>query len=149
MGISGSTVRKALFALLLVHGSAFAIDNPDAPDYVAAFEQRMQPLYTNVRDRARTTADYVDGYVRLEKRLDVELNAAYDGLLSKLDAPGRRRLQASQRAWLAFRDAEFAFIDGTWNAENFGTSSAISRGDYRTTIVKNRIIELLWYRKNF
>jgi uncharacterized protein YecT (DUF1311 family) len=42
---------------------------------------------------------------------DAELNRIYGALLTKLpDAEGKEKLKQSQRAWLAFRDAEAAFV---------------------------------------
>jgi uncharacterized protein YecT (DUF1311 family) len=44
------------------------------------------------------------------ERADSELNKIYEALLTKLpDAQGKQMLKKSQRAWLAFRDAEAAF----------------------------------------
>jgi uncharacterized protein YecT (DUF1311 family) len=44
------------------------------------------------------------------ERADAELNKTYETLLTKLpDAEGKEKLKQSQRAWLAFRDAEAAF----------------------------------------
>jgi len=44
------------------------------------------------------------------QRTDAELNKTYEGLLKKLpDAETKEKLRESQRAWLAFRDAEAAF----------------------------------------
>ena len=40
---------------------------------------------------------------------DARLNAAYQKLISSDDADGKRLLQAAQRAWIAFRDAECAY----------------------------------------
>ncbi|MEI9408619.1 lysozyme inhibitor LprI family protein [Mesorhizobium salmacidum] len=37
---------------------------------------------------------------------DARLNKAYQDLISSDDADGKRLLQAAQRAWIAFRDAE-------------------------------------------
>ena len=43
-------------------------------------------------------------------KADAELNKAYEALLTKVpDAEGKEKLKESQRAWLAFRDAEAAF----------------------------------------
>src|SRR6266478_2114836 len=43
-------------------------------------------------------------------KADAELNKIYEALLAKLtDAEGKEKLKQSQRAWLAFRDAEAAF----------------------------------------
>jgi len=45
------------------------------------------------------------------RKTDAALNAAYREIAARLaeDAAGRGRLQAAQRAWIAFRDAECAF----------------------------------------
>ena len=43
------------------------------------------------------------------ERTDAELNKTYEALLKKLpDAESKEKLKQSQRAWLAFRDAEAA-----------------------------------------
>lgn len=55
----------------------------------------------------------------------------------------------SQRQWRRYRDAEFRFIDRNWTQTQFGTSAALSRGAYRTAIVKERITELIQYLKNY
>ena len=47
------------------------------------------------------------------EKADAELNKTYEALLAKLpDAEGKEKLKHSQRAWLAFRDAEAAFAAG-------------------------------------
>ena len=44
------------------------------------------------------------------ERVDAELNSTYAALVAKLpDAESKRKLKESQRAWIAFRDAEAAF----------------------------------------
>jgi uncharacterized protein YecT (DUF1311 family) len=44
------------------------------------------------------------------KKADAELNSTYAALMAKLrDAESKRKLKESQRAWIAFRDAEAAF----------------------------------------
>ena len=43
------------------------------------------------------------------EKADAELNAVYKKVLSGLDAEGKKKFQASQRAWIAYRDAEAAF----------------------------------------
>jgi uncharacterized protein YecT (DUF1311 family) len=53
----------------------------------------------------------MNAQVRAEfAKADAALNKTYDALLAKLpDAEGKEKLKQSQRAWLAFRDAEAAF----------------------------------------
>ena len=43
------------------------------------------------------------------KAADAKLNAAYHALFAKVSPAGRTRLQAAQRAWLAYRDSQCAF----------------------------------------
>ena len=44
------------------------------------------------------------------ERADAELHKTYDALLARLsDAESKQKLEASQRAWIAFRDAEASF----------------------------------------
>jgi uncharacterized protein YecT (DUF1311 family) len=45
------------------------------------------------------------------KAADAKLNKAYGEMMKRLsdDAEGRKLLQAAQRAWIAFRDAQCAF----------------------------------------
>lgn len=139
-------IKLLALGLLAAYSASFvqALDHPDAPDYVAAFEQRAQPFAAAVHEArdAGASAAY-------SAFLDRELNLAYRELLARVDAEARPQLQASQRAWLAFYEAEVAFIGGNWTPGNFGSSSAISRADYRADLVKARILTLLNYLKNY
>ena len=129
--------------------SAWAVDNPDAPDYVADFESRILPYEEYIHKEASTTFDYSKGYRELYGVLDKELNSAYKQLMSRLPKESKNKLRLSQKQWMKFRDSEFIFISNNFNKANFGSSSTISRGNYRTSIVKSRIMELLWYLKNY
>jgi uncharacterized protein YecT (DUF1311 family) len=128
---------------------AYAIDNPDAPDEVAAFEQRAKPFEERFNNQTNTSginqagADYA-------KFLDEELNSAYQRLLKKLDTPNaREQLRKSQHAWLAYYQAETNFIWTNWTPANFGSSSALSRQQYRNSLLKERVEVLLHYLRNY
>jgi uncharacterized protein YecT (DUF1311 family) len=122
-----------------------AIDNPDAPDYIADFEARVAKHEKYIFEEAATTADMVECYVAYEADLDAELNNAYRLLMSNVEAAEQELLKASQRQWIQYRDKEFSFIGEKWNAERFGSSSAMSAGSYRTTIIKSRVLQLVSY----
>jgi len=81
--------------------------------------------------------------------LDKELNKAYALLISKLSSEHQKELKVSQSNWVKFRDAEFELINNNWNRSNFGSSFVVSRGDYSSTIIRNRLIQLLNYVKNY
>lgn len=134
---------------LIFSNNAWAIDNPDAPDYVAEFEARMSPLQAVIQEKASTTVDISEGYKALEEALDKELNTAYRKLMQKLPESSKESLRSSQKQWLKFREAEFSFLSGNFNQADFGSSYVISIGGYRTSIIESRVKELLWYLKNY
>lgn len=137
-----------LGAAMLASTAAMAVDNPDAPDRMAAFEQRIQPLEAAVANQ-HTTADMLRASSAYAKQLDVELNQTYRELMAKVGANGAQKLRASQRNWLSFMTTEAAFIDGTWNAKDFGSTSALSRSEYRNSLTKARIVQLLGYLRSY
>jgi len=63
-----------------------------------------------MRVQAQTQAG-MNAQARAEfERADSERNKTYEALLTKLsDTESKQKLKESQRAWLAFRDAEAAF----------------------------------------
>ena len=131
-------------ALVSTPTAALAIDNPDAPDRVAAFERRAEPY-----EQQLAATDGGNAAVRAGAAyatfLDAELNAAYRRLLSQLNGPQRQALVESQRQWLRFRDAEQAFIQRHWTAESHGSSASLSVAGYRNAMVKDRVLRLLRY----
>jgi uncharacterized protein YecT (DUF1311 family) len=128
---------------------AHAIDNPDAPDYLAEFEQRAQPFEYHFSGQTRTS-DINQTGAAYAKFLDKELNRAYQRLMSKLNNPKvREQLRKSQRAWRAYYQAETDFIWINWVPANFGDSYALSRQDYRNSLVKKRVEVLLNYLRNY
>lgn len=47
-----------------------------------------------------------DCFSRAERDFDRRMNAAYASILQRLPGPAGERLRQSQRAWIAYRDAE-------------------------------------------
>jgi uncharacterized protein YecT (DUF1311 family) len=69
-------------------------------------------------------------------KADAELNKAYETLLAKLpDAQSKQRLNESQRAWLAFRDAEAAF---TADQTRGGSMASTIRYETMTDLTQRR-----------
>lgn len=147
--ICNSWLGIAALTLVLFSNLTFAIDNPDAPDLLAEFELREKPLITAIEKPTNTTTDYSIAYADYQDFLDKELNKIYKTLRTTLPADKQKQLKTSQVSWLKYRDLEFAFIDSTWNNIDFGSSSAISRGEYRASLIRNRVVQLMHYAKSF
>ena len=146
------TIIATSYVTLLLIGftvSSRAIDNPDAPDYVADFQQRAQVFEAAIHQHAKTNQDSLKAYADYEQFLDKELNKTYKLVLAKLSAEQQAKIKVSQRNWLKYRDSEFDFIAENWATKNFGSSAVLSRGAYRTTIIRDRVTLLLNYLKNY
>jgi len=145
-------LHAPIFAILVLTAfggrASLAIDNPDVPDFVGAFEVQCAQYESKVRT-ASDTNKITEAYGSYMTFLDRELNKAYEGLLKHVSGDARETLVTSERKWIQYRDSEDAFIIANWNVQNFGTSSAISRSDYRADIVKQRVVTLLHYLKNY
>lgn len=72
---------------------------------------------------------------------DDKLNNAYGEILKRLadDAEGRKSLQAAQRAWIAFRDAECAFAN---DKSKDGSIHPLLMGQCLTALTKARTDQL-------
>ena len=148
---NNSRLAILIFVLWLIsHGSlCIAIDNPDAPDFVSEFQARCEKFEILINKQTQNEREVILAYKRYEQFLNQELNQAYLALTKKMGEAPRQNMVQSQRRWLQYRDAEFIFITSNWTVENFGTSSALSRGTYRTAIIKDRVVGLLHYLKNY
>ncbi len=142
-------MKLLLLTLSLLINPAFAIDNPDAPDYIGELKIREQFFLNKINNPNNGTRDYLIAYDDYQIFLDKELNKAYQLIKSKLPAEQQKSLLNSQRNWIKFRDTEFELIKNTWTRQSFGSSSGISRGSYRSTIIRNRVLQLLDYAKSY
>lgn len=125
------------------------LDKPDTKDRVADFRQRAETYQQRIQQEAETTQEYIRAYAEYEAFLEKELDRAYQALRDELSDDEATRLARSQEAWRRFRQREQAFIKGNWTRENFGSSSHLSRGAYRTRLLKQRVISLLHYLNNY
>lgn len=143
------TLKLVSLVLVLMNNLVYAIDNPDAPDYLSQFNKRSQKHEQAVGDPKLTNLGILKAYNNYQLFLDRELNTAYQLVLSKLSKVQKEELRKSQQQWIKFRDAEFEFINHNWTRANFGSSFGLSRGGYRTSIIKSRVIQLLYYAINY
>ncbi|EPM7996084.1 lysozyme inhibitor LprI family protein [Vibrio vulnificus] len=59
------------------------------------------------------------------------------------------KLQQSQRQWILYRDMEFKLIESNWTRNNFGSSYRLSQFSYKSSVIKNRVIQLYYYANNY
>ena len=138
-----------LIILSLVVSSACALDSPDAPAFLNILKKNEEPYLAAINNPDNGTRDYLVAYNKYEQFLDGELNKAYQLVISKLPEQQQKELKEAQRNWIKFRDAEFEFIKDNWTRDNFGSSAGMSRGGYRCSIVRNRVVQLLNYASNY
>jgi uncharacterized protein YecT (DUF1311 family) len=74
------------------------------------------------------------------ERVDAELNKIYQSLLAKLaDTEAKNKLRESQRAWIAFRDAEAAFAADQFRG---GSMAPTIRYEVMAELTQRRIKQL-------
>ena len=146
--LHGLLRAAAAFVFVGLAASVGAIDNPDAPDRVAAFKRRAAPFEKQLAatDGGRAATRAGRAYAAF---LDAELNTAYSALLSNVERSTRAALVESQRHWLRFRDAEYGLIARHWTRERSGSSASLSVAGYRNALVKERVVQLLRYAAEY
>ncbi len=83
------------------------------------------------------TVDLVACVARLTAAWDRRLNAAYQARLGNEKGEQRQRLQAAQRLWIQFRDANFAYQGG-----GEGSISRVAAAECRRSMTRDRALEL-------
>ena len=150
--VKQNVVYKCIVGCLLLISlvtQVSALDNPDTPDLVGEFEQRETSYLSAIANPNNSSREFLVVYNDYLIFLDKELNKAYSEIKSKLPTDRKQELLTAQRQWIKYRDAEFELIKNTWTRENFGSSAGISRGDYRSSIVRARVLQLFFNAKNF
>jgi uncharacterized protein YecT (DUF1311 family) len=72
------------------------------------------------------------------QRQDARLNRAYKAAMAPLSAPRKKQLQAAQRAWLAYRDANCQF----YADPEGGSVAAVVANDCVLSATASRALEL-------
>jgi uncharacterized protein YecT (DUF1311 family) len=88
---------------------------------------------------ARSTVEMRECFDRAFRAADAELNRVYAALQRKSDSRGRTLLRSSQRAWIAYRDAECRFRA---SESEGGTLYPVELLSCRTDLTKDRTREL-------
>lgn len=92
----------------------------------------------------QTTQGMVECLDAAYRAWDGALNAAYQALSKALDPASFDLLKASQKKWLAFRDAEQAFMRGPWT-EDRGTLIRVTLNQANVEMVRARVLQLRGY----
>lgn len=102
-------------------------------------EALLSPQYTAcMGQRAGTTQAMIDCTTAEHQRQDKRLNQAYQAAMALQSPERKKQLQAAQRAWLRFRDANchfYADLDG-------GSLARVSGNDCLVTHTAQRAKEL-------
>ena len=127
----------ALAVSTALSGAASAAPVPDP------VEARYTPGYQRCLDapEGQSTYGMVECAAGELKIQDARLNTAYRKAMAGLNARQKTKLQAAQRAWIAFRDAECA----AYQDEDWGTISRIDAANCVLTMTVKRTIDLEGY----
>jgi uncharacterized protein YecT (DUF1311 family) len=78
---------------------------------------------------------------------DAEMNKVYNRLMARLSPEQQNALRESQRAWLAFRDAEGKAVSSIIASKD-GTIWQLAATDQGMQLVRTRVLRLLSYEED-
>lgn len=78
------------------------------------------------------------------EKWDADLNRVYQELRRTLDPEGRDALQAAQRAWIGFRDAEFGLMERMYGPGD-GSLARVEAASQRVDFIRSRVLTLSGY----
>lgn len=139
------------FLALISVSSCFAIDNPDAPDYVNNFLAEAKVYEDRIKKCSCNNDEIRSHYKEFNQFLDEKLSHAKRlvAFFVKDNEKAKKLFQNSQHSWEVYAKNEKNFVKVNWTKEQFGTSYLLSRLGYSATIDKQRIISLYSYAKNY
>jgi uncharacterized protein YecT (DUF1311 family) len=132
------TAHRSIFTLLLLALLA------TAPFVRAEDEEKKHPIDAKVAalfDKAVSTHDMIQAAGQGTKLWDAELNRCYGELKKKLKPEAFTALQAAQRQWIAYRDAQSKALDEFYSQFD-GTMYLPMRADAGMTVIRTRAMEL-------
>ena len=124
-----------LLLLSLLSFSALAAD-PDPLD--AALDACL------AKPEALSTPGMVECADAAIRRWDKRLNEVYQQVMTDLDPKSQELLRASQRRWVAFREAEHQAMGGPWRQDR-GTIICVLTANADLSAIKERVQELQLY----
>ncbi|HDY7989514.1 TPA: lysozyme inhibitor LprI family protein [Vibrio vulnificus] len=143
-------VNKILILLIIIYPRiSYSIDNPDSPDYIANFTELSERYENKINNSKVNNVEILNAYNEYMLFLDEELNKSFLILKKKMTSENFLKLQQSQRQWILYRDMEFKLIESNWTRNNFGSSYRLSQFSYKSSVIKNRVIQLYYYANNY
>jgi uncharacterized protein YecT (DUF1311 family) len=91
-----------------------------------------------------STAGMINCLNLAHEKWDAELNRVYRELRRTLDPGGREALQAAQRAWIGFRDAEFGLMERMYGPGD-GSLARVEAAGRRVDFIRSRVLTLSDY----
>jgi uncharacterized protein YecT (DUF1311 family) len=135
VGINPVSMRAPLLLLSLISFAALAAD-PDPLN--AALDACL------AKPEGASTPGMVDCTSDAIKAWDKRMNEVYRRVMAELDLESRELVRASQRRWVAFREAEHEAMEGPWRQDK-GTIIRVLTADVDLSAIKERVQELQLY----
>ena len=111
----------------------------------SAQEKEIESQLKKCLDKDYSTAGQLNCTYAATKSWDLQMNKYYNLTLKKLPKAQQSKFMSAQKAWLKFRDAEFAFIDDYYYNAKQGTMFSIMAEGDKMNIVKERAMQLKVY----
>jgi uncharacterized protein YecT (DUF1311 family) len=111
----------------------------------SAQEKEIESQLKKCLDKDYSTAGQLNCTYAATKSWDLQMNKYYNLTLKKLPKAQQSKFMSAQKAWLKFRDSEFALIDDYYYYVKEGTMYQVMGASEKSNIVKDRAKQLKVY----
>ncbi|CCN73093.1 hypothetical protein [Vibrio nigripulchritudo] len=130
---------------LFVSFSVVAIDNPDKPEPVSQIDALSAPFIDKI-EQVSGYRDTLLAYTDYHEFLSLQIKDTVSSLMSQLTETEKDSFKAGHEAWEKYIESQYEFIEQVWSKENFGTASAIDRGEFKARLLREKLIALHYYQ---
>lgn len=135
--ISASSLARCL-GVLLASLAAPVLAQSDAPDQHPIEAELTRCMES---EEGMSTHGMLDCQRAATEAWDKELNRIWGELMRELPAPAKETLRASQRKWLAFRDADVEAMAAAYG-EMQGSMFQVMHADSVSSLTRDRVRQL-------
>jgi uncharacterized protein YecT (DUF1311 family) len=134
--VSAMRILILLMAMVLPLTAPRALMADEALEKLdAEMEKKAEEAGGASSGSARVYADYADLW-------DKEMNRLYKQMMAELPEAQKNALRESQRAWLKYRDAQWAWIESAYTADALPTMYMSFRAYAHMDVVRQRALDL-------
>ena len=109
------------------------------------FNTRMRSMETTIAQRANNRPSQIAAYNALERALNMEMDRAYDRLMTQMKPSERANMTEAQHLWSRHRDLEYRWMDQSYGPVEPNSVEHLRVLELRNLMMNARVMQLYSY----